>query len=167
MTLMKLVAGIALVLAIGIGIWLHRVYLLDGLDGALLKMAVGDSTEFAPGYSDRAFATIRAGMETDTVLRTLGPPLSQVWVYTLNNTDTIVVTADAAGSVHNITGREANQYSGLKVGVALEDVRRLLGDPARVSLVYSRPAHDSSYRVRSVVIRSGKVERLIHDFYWD
>lgn len=65
----------------------------DGVDGAVLALVMGDTGTYAPGYSDRAFRSVRSGMTQEDVRAILGEPLkaesvpelrpagSVVWAY--------------------------------------------------------------------------------------
>ena len=48
---------------------------LDGFEGMLLPLLFTDTTDYAPGYTHRAFASLRRGDPRDLVERRLGPPL--------------------------------------------------------------------------------------------
>jgi|SRR6267142_1587536 len=71
---------IILSVIVSAGFTLHY-YLLDGLDGwfisTVLSPAVPQDTEYAAGYSDRAFRRVRVGMAASEVLALLGPPLDK------------------------------------------------------------------------------------------
>jgi hypothetical protein len=52
-------------------------YLLDGLEGCVLPLAVKEDTVYAPGYSTEAFRRVRTGMSKDEVFALLGEPLNR------------------------------------------------------------------------------------------
>ena len=54
----------------------HR-YHLDGLNGWLLSLGAEEDTEYAAGYSDKAFRNVRSGMTEANVLALLGEPLEK------------------------------------------------------------------------------------------
>jgi len=58
------------------GICVH-LYLLDGIDGWFFSSGFTEDTEYAPGYSDKAFRKLRIGMSTGDVVALLGPPLEK------------------------------------------------------------------------------------------
>src|SRR5262245_14949452 len=55
---------------------------LEGVFGAAVGVSglLEDSTYFSPGYSDRAFLTIKPGMSPEHVRKTLGSPLKNYFV---------------------------------------------------------------------------------------
>jgi len=65
--------GIFALLAI-IGVIIHMTT-RDGLKGVIADMFFEDSTQYAPGYSDNAFRTVKIGMSESQVYTLLGQPL--------------------------------------------------------------------------------------------
>jgi hypothetical protein len=88
------VSGVVAFLALGIcAPNVYQVFCLDGFEGLspLSIMPFLDRTEYAPGYSNRRFLELRAGMTRDEVIGLLGQPLgayasyedwrNETWVY--------------------------------------------------------------------------------------
>ena len=48
---------------------------LDGLGGCIASLFWSDSTQYAPGYSARAFRNVKVGMTAPNVYALLGRPL--------------------------------------------------------------------------------------------
>jgi len=77
----RFLVGLALLVLVAFigGLTLLNNYLLDGIHGwfasTVLDFGKDEDTEYAPGYSDQAFRTIKVGMTTQEVLAILGPPL--------------------------------------------------------------------------------------------
>ncbi len=68
------VIGVAAAILMASTLLLHA-YLLDGLDGWFFSTGFEEDTEYAGGYSDDAFRSVRLGMATRDVVALLGPPL--------------------------------------------------------------------------------------------
>ena len=140
--------------------------LLDGLDGWLLSTISRDDTSYAPRYSTRGFRSISVGMTLSTVADRLGQPLAEIWTYQRGGEDYLVVDI-ANRHVLSSRGPGTPHTPQVKVGVPAEDVMKSLGVPVIVSWVFTKSMHDSSYRMRTIVFRDGRVDRTIHDYYWD
>jgi hypothetical protein len=54
-----------------------HVLLLDGLDGTVARVVLGEDTEFAPGYTDASFRRVREAMAAPEVEALLGVPLER------------------------------------------------------------------------------------------
>ena len=76
------------------------------------------------------------------------------------------------------SGYSEKSFATLRVGMTERQVSALLGEPLELYTVtddgvpllgwkYSRCANDHSYRVRCVLFREGRVDRIIHHFYLD
>ena len=67
---------------------------LDGWPGVLLRLTLGEDTEFAADYSAFGFWSVREGMTTDEVVARIGQPLERVhlddelWRYSRSPSDT-------------------------------------------------------------------------------
>ena len=143
----------------------HRV-LLDGVDGWLLATFYADDTEYAHGYSDRAFRQIRPGMSESDVLRLLGKPIGEAWVYTGGSRGRQTLFIDAQGQLQHVSGESVGESS-VRIGMSREDALRVLGPPMEKNLAYTHTSHGSSYRERVVRIRGNAVTRTVHEYYWD
>jgi hypothetical protein len=164
----QIVAVLVIASGLSVGPWFHRRYLLDGADGAVLSLWNGDATMYAAAYSDAAFRQVYRGMAKEKVLELLGHPLRETWLYEVNGTDDIIVVTDhRRNTILRIDGPGASRVPALTRGVTLDRVRSAIGEPTRIAWAYSHAANDSSYRVRSVVIRNNHVERSIHAYYLD
>lgn len=144
------------------------MYLLDGIHGELLGIAVGDDTRYATGYSGRAFRQIRRGMSSATVQQLLGKPSGQSWEYERNNQWMFTLIVDDSLIQHVSFGEQPDREKfPLRRGSELQTATQLFGEPSSIAWSYSESPRDQSYRVRVVVFRAEEVERVIHKYYWD
>lgn len=142
-----------------------HIYLLDGLDGWFWTGGFQEDTVYARGYSDRGFRKVRHGMRREDVSELLGPPLGEVWSYAPEGASRAVVTFDEGHVDEVISG--GGKLDTVTKGMSREEVLRLVGRPIEESLVYSRSAHDQSYRVRVVMLKRGRVRERVSEFYVD
>ena len=68
----RITVGFAVVLVVG-GIFIHFNW-ADGVGYALCEFLMGD-TEYSPGYTERAYMSIKEGFTAEEVERRLGKPL--------------------------------------------------------------------------------------------
>lgn len=147
--------------------WSSRLILLTGL----LALGCGDTTIYAPGYSEDAFDRITTGMSTGEVERLLGAPLEiqaatpgEAWLYQESKSQAngaVIespvgrvpqVTFDAEGHVTSVLFAD-----GIEIGMTREAVTERLGVPGSkfvhhdtIRLYYSMPGKSGTYRARIV-----------------
>lgn len=139
-----------------------------------------DSTDYAPGYTEARFKSIRDGMLEAEVRRVLGAPLRVVkateyteWIYgpsnlgvsedgglyvsSSNPANYTIVMADGTGTITSITGSYLQYHGQALVGRPLAEMEARFGKPLRVIrqpaqkiLVYSGSKVDGSYYIRNV-----------------
>lgn len=157
---------LALVVLLALGAAVH-LYLLDGLEGALLSLAFDEDTVYAESYSDSAFRRITSGISESQLIELLGPPLGEVWIYgPPGQSDMVGFSGDHVDHVHEFAGGE-NNFGKLMEGMSKVEVDKVVGQPLEKSFVYSKSQHDRSYRVRVVILSNGLVERESSYFYVD
>jgi len=66
---------IAVGLLVGVAAGTIQFATLDGLGGCIASLIWSDSTQYAPGYSIRAFRNVKVGMTKTNVYALLGRPL--------------------------------------------------------------------------------------------
>lgn len=147
---------------IGILLPLH-MYLLDGIDGAVLARVHGDTTVYAGEYQNAAFRQIHVETPERDLRRLLGQPLGETWIYDQDGCHSIYLRDPTVGSYVSPTCRD----KGIQPGSATADLRRLLGPPKERILFYSDSPGHSYYRMRVVHLRDGKVARIVTGFYTD
>jgi hypothetical protein len=137
-------------------------YALDGLNGLIWRMGLGEDTVYGAGYTEGAFQRVRLTpfVSRQHVLEVLGAPLGEVWNY---GTDRVIFRS---GKIETIYGPGA-KVSRLSRGMGRDAVLAAVGTPSSESWIYSRSQHDSNYRVRIVVLKKDRVSRTIHQFFVD
>ena len=70
----------ALVAGAALAVWFQR-WSLDGIQGIIGTVLLGEDTAYAGGYTDRAFRLVRVGMTDREGQSLLGPPLGITWTY--------------------------------------------------------------------------------------
>lgn len=158
---MLLGAGVLLIVAAAL-----HFYLLDGLQGWFFAGGFHEDTVYAKRYSDQGFRQVRRGMPTQNVSDLLGSPLGEVWAYTPDGFLRDVV-AFREGRVDRVIGNAGGRLDAITKGMSRDEVLRLTGPATQESWVYSRSAHDQSYRVRVVVLKQGRVRERLSKFYVD
>jgi hypothetical protein len=109
-------------------------------------LVVGHDTEHTPGYSDAAMDAIDIGMSEAEVVRLLGNPFSEKWIYG---------AADSDGCIRLIfiddrfTQRDSSMEScrriGIRPGMSTADVRAMKGPPTERSRMYLKSPGDLTY----------------------
>jgi len=156
---------IVLVATAGVAVGVHA-YSLEGLDGLLFAKTVHEDTIYAPGYSDTAFRKVHRSMTEAEVSRVLPSPISEVWTY--NDRGASLASVQFVGEV--VEGVRADGMASLDavgVGMTKADVIARVGAPPAKNLIYTRSRNDSSYHVRVLALRNGKVAKRISEFYVD
>ena len=151
---------------------LHN-YLLDGLDGwffrSVLDFEEDEDTVYAPGYTDKGFRQIKRGMTEQEVLKILGAPLGEVWIYETTKNVWISFENNRVykRGPYNITRNSHDISETIRKGMRKEEVIKVLGIPERTSWMYSESPGDRSYRIRTIILKDDKVAKKIHQFYVD
>lgn len=143
-----------------------HAYSLEGLDGLLFAKTVHEDTIYAPGYSDASFRKVHRSMTEAEVLRVLPSPISEVWIY--NDRGSSLASVQFVGDVvETVRADGMANLNAVRVGMTKADVITKAGTPPAKNLVYTRSRNDSSYHVRVVGLRGGKVTDRISEFYVD
>lgn len=154
-----------LVTALITGMLLTHRWLLDGLPGWTLATVYQDDTQYAPGYSDKAFRTVRDGMMEEEVIALLGAPLGMSWVFERTASERVVVSFGTDGKVEHVY--PLDNFLRIANGTETNILQAGIGAPDRRIFAYSRSPHDSSYRVRVIHVAGGRVTGKIHEYYLD
>jgi hypothetical protein len=153
-------AGFALIIVIVIGAWFHFTS-LDGVSGLVLRWVLRDDTVYAAGYSDSAFRAVHAGMSEEQLLKSLGPPLGEVWMIQSKKTDSCLsVYFENDRVVHGCESR------GVVPGMPKADASRV-GVITGVSWFYSKSPHDTHYKMRVVHLDRGRTTDVLAGWYID
>jgi hypothetical protein len=122
----------------------------------LIGAVLGEQTEYASGFSERAFASVRSGMSEAEVAQLLGSPLEQWWQYADNPGECRIVVF-AQDRVVRWRNYDFCTPPGIGVEMSADAVRQIIGEPPGALWNYSRSAGGRPYQTRGVWFESGKV----------
>jgi inner membrane protein len=143
-------------------VWCLSVWAIvsgDPVREAAIGFILREDTEYASGFSDRSFQTIRLGDSDIEVRRLMGAPLGEWWVYR-SGPDGCPVVYFKSDIVTPERHVEACSRRGIRPGMSRTDVRRALGAPAGVCWPYSRSPGRGHYRARVVCFSDGNVVEI-------
>ena len=149
----------------GVAVWL--IVSGDPVREAVLAVVLREDTEYAAGFSDRAFQSIEVGQSDADVQRLLGPPLGEWWSYPrtapweLSAADCQVVYFDG-GRVAAEPGFPMCTPPGIHLGMSRAEVRRARGIPGFLCWGYSRSRGHGYFRQREICFSDGKVAAVFH-----
>ncbi len=140
-----------------IGVWL--IVSLDPVRQRVVTVILGDDTEFARGFTERSFMSVREGDAEALVHARLGAPLGEVLYYLTPgacrfiNLESNAVVARALGHPDAAQCRTR----GIHVGMTRDAVVRALGPPDGTCAIYSRSPSHHYFRARGVCFEGGRV----------
>ena len=136
----------------------------DPIREAVLGVVLREDTEYASGFSDQSFQTIRIGDADSDVRRLMGTPLGEWWVYRAAGPDACPVVYFQSDSVTAERQVEACSRRGVRPGVSRADVHRALGAPAGVCwCVHPEPGR-GHHRVRVVCFSAARSSRVFRQW---
>ena len=146
-------------------LWAIAVWLIvstDSLRERVVTVILRDDTEFARGFSERSFASVREGDSAASVDARLAAPLGEVLYYfapaacRVVNLESNAVVARAFGQPDAAPCRTR----GIHVGMTRDAVVRALGVPDGTCAIYSRSPSHGYFRARGVCFEGGKVTEV-------
>jgi inner membrane protein len=140
-------------------VWMAAVWLIgsrDPLREGLIGAVVRGQTEYAPGFSERAFASVAPGMSEAEVAQLLGPPLEQSWHYVETPRECRIVVLER-DRVVRWRHYDVCTPPGIHVEMSADAVRQIIGAPLDALWTYSRSAGGRPYQARAVWFESGRV----------
>jgi inner membrane protein len=149
-------------------VWCVSVWLIasgDPVREAAIGFVLREDTEYASGFSDRSFQTIRLGDSDTEVRRLMGAPLGEWWAYRPQRPDGCPVVYFESDTVTAERHVEACARRGVRPGMSPADVRGALGAPAEVCWPYSRSPGGGHYRVRVVCFSDGNVVEIFRQWH--
>jgi hypothetical protein len=152
----------ALVVFWAIAVWLLVSH--DAVRESMIGMVLGDQTEYANGYSERALGGVRRGQPEDVVRKTLGAPLAEDWFYGFDETQPCMSVDIARDVVVSARDPEACLELGVDVGTARSSVQDTLGRPQQACWHYTRAVAGASFRERGVCFEDGKVTSVLRQW---
>jgi inner membrane protein len=139
--------------------WLAAVWLIgssDPLRQRLIGTVVREQTEYAPGYSEAAFASVARGMSEAEVAQLLGAPLEQWWQYADSPAECRIVVFER----DRVVGWRHYDFCtppGISLDMTADAVRQIAGAPPNALWSYSRSAGGRPYQARAVWFERGRV----------
>lgn len=140
-----------------IGVWL--VASTDPLRERVVTVILRDDTEFAHGFTERSFASVREGDAEAPLRARLGAPFGEVLYYDAAgacrfvNLESNAVVARALGQPDAAPCRTR----GIHAGMTRDAVVRALGPPDGTCAIYSRSPSGGYFRARGLCFKGGKV----------
>jgi inner membrane protein len=143
-------------------LWVFGVWLVastDPLRERVVSVILRDDTEFARGFTERSFASVREGDSEASVHARLGAPLGEVLYYLTPgacrfvNLESNAVIARALGQPDAAPCRAR----GIHAGMTRDAVVRALGPPGGTCAIYSRSPSHGYFRARGVCFEDDKV----------
>lgn len=140
-------------------VWLAAVWLIgspDPLRQRLIGSVLREQTEYAPGFSEHAFASVARGMSEAEVAQLLGSPLERWWQYadTPQQCRIVVFERDRVVRWRNY---DFCTPQGISVEMSADAVRQIIGAPPNALWSYSRSGGGRPYQARAVWFERGKV----------
>jgi inner membrane protein len=139
--------------------WLAAVWLIgspDPLRQRLIGAVLREQTEYAPGFSERAFAVVRRGMSEAAVAQLLGPRLEQWWQYADTPRECRIVVFEG-DRVVRWPNYDFCTPPGIRVEMSADAVRQMIGAPPNALWSYSRSGGGRPYQARAVWFERGNV----------
>ena len=140
--------------------WISRLASFGGI--------FAEDTVYAPGYSDNGFRTVQKNMSQQDVLKILGKPLEEVWVYENIDTREVTIWFDEKEIIFRIFPDDAGiGMFPIQKGMRKEEVLNALKNPTTQNWNYSKSPGDTHFRIRTIVLKNEIVTEKFHDFYVD
>jgi outer membrane protein assembly factor BamE (lipoprotein component of BamABCDE complex) len=162
----RFTGGYVLVVLVVLVLW--SIWSDHPLRDAALGVLLQEDTEYSSGFSETTFRTIKPGMSESDVKELLGVSFGESWFYTSKaRYGCEIVRFDPEDAVIRGVWRDECTQVGLKNGMSVSDVQRLLGQPREACTGYTRSPGDTDYRVRIVCFSNGQVVDVRRHWYFD
>jgi hypothetical protein len=145
---------------------LFQYWSLDGLGGVLFSALFREDTEYASGYSDRAFRRVKQNMSEETVRQILGSPLVETWIYASVPDPGCFMVSFERERVLDSDFRGCDEL-GIRKGMHKAEATARLKAPEEIWWHFSRSPGHTHYRVRSVKFLNRHVVEIHSGFYVD
>jgi inner membrane protein len=141
----------------------------DPIRERLVGVALREDTQYAAGFSERAFRDIAAGQPIADVRRRVGEPLGQAWMYFSPDDQPGPAIRPPCPSVYMESDRviaepllarrigEQCEQAGVRPGMSGAEVVKLLGPPKGMCWRYTRSPSLSYHRGRMVCFENDQV----------
>lgn len=133
----------------------------DGIIGVALR----EDTVWASGFSEERLDTITVGDAPDTVRRTLGAPLRELFFYPATPSPSCFTVQVQEGTIVNAQGREACRARGVVVGGRSDGSPSTLAPPTSECWAYTWSPGRRRYRARGVCFEGGVVVEVLRQWH--
>ena len=140
--------------------WIVLVWLVVSTDPVrqrVLGVMFRERTEYAAGYTEAAFDSIRAGTARADVERLLGTPLEQDWYYAAFNSDECRIVRFVDGAVIRWLNFDRCTPPRVRPGMSIHEVRAMIGLPIDECWAYSRSGSGSFFQARGLCLADSRV----------
>lgn len=155
----RLLIGVSIAICV-CGVLYRQLASLDGFGGVFGALIDPPDTAYAAGYSDKEFSALQPGMSQTEVVKRIGAPLEQTWVY---GCYTVAFAWNGKQYQSSPRGCAVKAIAGTPTR---EEVLRLRGEPKTMVWLYSVSPSRSSYRVRAIWLEDGRVVRKDASYYF-
>ncbi len=148
-------------------VWCVAVWLIvsgDPIREGAIGVVSREDTEYASGFSERSFQSVRIEDSEADVRRVMAVPLGEWWGYRSAGPDGCPVVYFNSGVATAERHVEACSRRGVRPGMPAADVRHALGAPDEVCWSYSRSPGNRRYRVRVVCFADGRVVEIFRQW---
>lgn len=146
-----------------VAVWLSGVWLLtstDPLRERIVAFALQDDTEYAAGFSERAFGRIDRGMSEHIVRDRLGAPFVEFLFYPDAEDACVQIRIDG-DIVREAQPQAACVRHGIRPSVSRQHLYATLGRPEGSCWLYTRSPDGGYFRGRGVCFDNGRVEQVV------
>lgn len=153
----------------GAGLWIVVMWLLTSTDPFRERIAaavLGDTTEYAPGFSEEAFADIARGQTDASVRGRLGEPFREFMSFGGDATACAQVGL-SGGTVEDAYPPGPCMRRSVRAGQPRQAVIEALGRPESACWVYSRGRDGGYFSRRRVCFVHGRVDQVFRRWVRD
>jgi inner membrane protein len=145
-----------------LAVWLAAVWLFTSTDRIrerIVAFALQDNTEYASGFSERAFGQVDRGHTEREVRERLGAPFHEFLFYppTADTCTQIRIDDDA---VTVAQPEAACTKRGIRAGMSRQSLYETLGKPEGSCWIYSRSPDGGYFRGRGICFDGGRVDQV-------
>ena len=129
-----------------------------------MGFALREQTQYASGFSEKAFAHVRRGQSERDVRQALGAPLREQWFFAFDETQSCRDVEMAQDVVVWAAEPEACLELGLGAGAPRVAVQDALGSPSGGCWQYTRNPGGGYFRDRVVCFHDGRVVDVVRQW---
>ena len=151
----------------GVGLWIVMLWLLTSTDPfreRVLAAVLGDTTEYAPGFSEERFAGVAQDQTDVSVRERLGDPFRE-FMFFGGRGDVCAQVGLSGGIVERANPPDACVQRGVRAGLSRQVVIERVGQPESSCWAYSQSRNGGFFSARGVCFVNGRVDEVIRR--WD